>query len=159
MRISDQKKLKDQFTKACQKKTSSARKNWSAENPTWGHCAVVALTVQDIYGGDIVRVTYKTRDGVSGSHYFNIMPDTSRLDLTFDQFPPGTEFQPKNPWFMSNSELLKHTDDYLKSKGFRGTVRAYMLGHKDTKKRYKAYTRTLKNKTSAYTDTAKMRIT
>jgi len=59
---------------------------WSAQNPSWGQCAVTALLVQDILGGGLVRTVV---DGF-GSHYYNRLPDGRELDLTRSQFPAGT---------------------------------------------------------------------
>lgn len=60
---------------------TSADDRWSPENPALGQCAVTALVVQDIYGGDLLRVV---NEGVS--HYFNRLPNGVELDLTRGQF-------------------------------------------------------------------------
>lgn len=71
-----------------------------------GQCAVTALLVQDLLGGDIVRGLL-TRpsdlvgDGASaeflnktGSHYWNRIPDMGDVDLTLSQFPPWCRIYP-----------------------------------------------------------------
>lgn len=65
--------------------TSADPDGWTPENPTFGQCAVTALLVQDIHGGELLR-------GKVGqvSHYWNRLPDGSELDLTWEQFPAGT---------------------------------------------------------------------
>lgn len=58
-------------------------KDWSEDNPAFGQCAVTALLIQEIYGGELLR-TYV--EGF-GSHYYNLLPDGTTVDLTSDQFP------------------------------------------------------------------------
>lgn len=90
--------------------TSSA-KAWSPENPTEGQCAVTALVVQDALGGSIVRVEY-TDTGLSGSHYFNRLPNGADLDLTCGQF----------------------TAPIFRNRQWRS--REYLLSNEDTRRRY-----------------------
>lgn len=60
---------------------------WSPENPARGQCAVTALVVQDLLGGEIliaeVHHTDATRQGV---HYWNRISDGVEMDLTREQF-------------------------------------------------------------------------
>lgn len=85
-----------QFSKAvpevCAIDTAAAGGNgWQPSNPTWGHCAVVALWAQNFYGGGLVRVDLVgTPFANQQSHYYN---DTSSpligesaIDLTSGQF-------------------------------------------------------------------------
>ena len=58
-----------------------------AATKSYGQCAVTALIVQDHLGGDLMRTT---ADGVS--HYFNLLPDGTTVDLTRDQFPVTTRY-------------------------------------------------------------------
>ena len=61
---------------------------WSPENPARGHCAVAALTVNDLFGGELLLATVE-RDGVrTGYHYWNRLAGLD-VDLTADQFLPG----------------------------------------------------------------------
>lgn len=69
--------------------TSSDPELWSPANPAWGQCAVTALVVQDEMGGDIVWARAELPDGRRISHYFNRVSGRE-LDLTREQFPPGT---------------------------------------------------------------------
>jgi hypothetical protein len=64
--------------------TSAQPDEWTAQNPALGQCAVTALIVQDVCGGDLLRSTV---DGIS--HYWNRLPSGAELDLTFEQFGPG----------------------------------------------------------------------
>lgn len=49
--------------------------------PSAGHCAVVAVLVRNIFGGDMVSTKI---DGKS--HWYNRLPDGMYIDLTGDQF-------------------------------------------------------------------------
>jgi hypothetical protein len=55
---------------------------WVFDCPSLDQCAVTALVVQDILGGELLRC--ETREG--DSHYWNRLPDGSELDLTKQQF-------------------------------------------------------------------------
>ena len=59
--------------------TSSA---WCPENAALGQCAVTALIVQDLLGGDLIR----SKVAQDVSHYWNRLPDGNELDLTRSQF-------------------------------------------------------------------------
>jgi len=37
----------------CSKDTSSDPANWTKDNPTYGHCAIVSVLAQDKFGGII----------------------------------------------------------------------------------------------------------
>ncbi len=68
--------------------TSSDPERWTRENPLWGHCAVVALIVQDYFGGDLLRAPLHQLPefALMGSHYWNRLPDGREVDLTHEQF-------------------------------------------------------------------------
>ena len=65
---------------------------WNPERPSTGHCAVVALLVQDVFGGDLIRATGVNADGPV-VHYWTKTPDYGPLDLTADQFVGGAVFE------------------------------------------------------------------
>jgi hypothetical protein len=72
----------------CIRSTSADEDGWTSENPLWGHCAVVALLVQDEWGGEILRASL---EGVPEfaqmrSHYSNRLPDGRNVDLSRSQF-------------------------------------------------------------------------
>lgn len=89
--------------------TAQDASRWTPDNPTFGHCAVAALLVQDTMGGDLMRVLV---DG--DSHYFNRLPSGTLVDVTVSQFG-GREI------------------DYTAAE-IRG--RDYVLGFPDTARRY-----------------------
>ncbi len=69
------------------KKTSSSPDRWTTDNPALGQCAVTALLLQDMAGGEILKTDIKG----FGSHYWNMLvyPEdvTIDYDLTRGQFP------------------------------------------------------------------------
>lgn len=78
--------LESAINAACQRDTCFPleSKYWCKENPIFGHCALSAVAVQRIYGGEIIKDTSK-------HHYFNRLPDGKEFDLTSGQFPEGIE--------------------------------------------------------------------
>jgi hypothetical protein len=68
----------------CARESSADPEGWSSECPLWGHCLVIALLVQDIYGGTLLRQSLRGVEGFEhfGSHYSNRLPDDRDLDLT-----------------------------------------------------------------------------
>ena len=85
--------------------------SWSADNPSAGQCAITALVVQDIYGGDI----YSCKVG-RNSHFINMIDDKI-VDLTADQFGGVEKIQ------------------YIKG-SFKLRTRESLLKNKDVKERY-----------------------
>ncbi len=67
--------------KAWCRETSVDPEKWTPDNPAYGQCAVTALVIQDLLGGDLLRGTV---NGVS--HYWNRLPDGTEIDLTKSQF-------------------------------------------------------------------------
>ncbi|MDQ6730583.1 MAG: hypothetical protein M3022_09835 [Actinomycetota bacterium] len=60
---------------------------WSPENPARGQCAVTALVVQDLLGGEILIAEVHHTDGTRQSvHYWNRISDGVEVDLTREQF-------------------------------------------------------------------------
>ncbi len=58
---------------------------WSTDNPSRGHCAVAALTLHDLLGGDLLLATVD-RDGEHiGYHWWNRVGGVD-IDLTRGQF-------------------------------------------------------------------------
>lgn len=60
----------------------TAAGEWSQENPSLNQCAVTALVVQDLFGGDLLRCEMTN----GNSHYWNRLPDGTELDLSKEQF-------------------------------------------------------------------------
>jgi len=114
MNMSELKKL---LRKSWTKKTSKDPRNWTPKNPAWGQCAVTALVVQDFFGGELRRgiVEINEKDvSLYLSHYWNLLPDGKKKDLTKEQFPKGTVIPRKG----------------------EPQSRDYVLSFPDTRKRY-----------------------
>lgn len=61
---------------------------WSATNPSRGHCAVAALTINDLLGGDLLVATVETDGKQTGYHWWNRLNGVD-LDMTRTQFLPN----------------------------------------------------------------------
>lgn len=77
--------------------TSDDPDRWSPENPALGQCAVSALIIRALYGGDIVIATVLDRDGqrTPDGHAWNVLPSGEQVDFTFDQFVDGEGLGPE----------------------------------------------------------------
>jgi hypothetical protein len=52
---------------------------WSTDNPARGQCAVTALVVQDLLGGELLLAEVRNADGSrQGLHYWNRLANGSR---------------------------------------------------------------------------------
>jgi len=72
--------------------TSDDPDEWSEANPARGQCAVTALLVRELFGGDIL-VANVLRDGRRiERHAWNRLPSGLTLDLTREQFVNGESF-------------------------------------------------------------------
>lgn len=69
--------------------TTTANEVFVPENPSAGQCAVTALLVQDLLGGDLLWGEVQTPAGDRVSHYWNRV-DGTEYDLTREQFPEGS---------------------------------------------------------------------
>ena len=67
--------------------TSSDPDGWTPENPLWGHCAIVSLLAQEIFGGELVKASLKDHPQYSHirSHIWNRIDGEDR-DFTQDQY-------------------------------------------------------------------------
>jgi hypothetical protein len=110
-------KFRDVSTKCCSKETSFVPEYWNKNNPTLGHCAVIALIAQDIFGGELLRASLKeTKFAYEKTHYWNLLPDTSEVDFTEEQF------MGKKPKLMGEIRTREH-----------------ILSNKQTKQRYQLF--------------------
>lgn len=79
--------FKELLPKICDKKTSSDPNGWMPENPLWGHCAVVSLVAQNLFGGKIARASLQDTEFENlRSHYWNLLPNGIGEDFTVSQF-------------------------------------------------------------------------
>lgn len=77
-------KFKEILTRVVAKDTSAHPDEWTPQNPFLGHCTVVSLLAQDIFGGEVVRVDLRTVPGFEDIawHSWNILPDGRVIDFT-----------------------------------------------------------------------------
>ena len=84
--------------------TSDDPDEWSELNPARGQCAVTALLVRELLGGEIL-VANVLRDGRRVErHAWNRLPSGLTLDLTREQFVNGERFGEPSP----EEPLLTH---------------------------------------------------
>ena len=63
---------------------------WSPANPARGQCAVTALVIQDLLGGELLLADVTHADGTrQGVHFSNRLAGGAELDLTREQFTAG----------------------------------------------------------------------
>ena len=76
--------------------TSDDPAGWSEGHRAVGQCAVSALVVRAIYGGEIVIATVLDRDGepTPDGHAWNVLPSGEPVDFSFDQFRDGEQLGP-----------------------------------------------------------------
>src|SRR3989344_4637066 len=95
------------IVRACSLETSSDPNNWTPENPLYGHCAVVALLVQEEFGGKLLRASLENVGGYEQmrSHYWNLLPIGAEVDLTAGQFRGSDrDLVPKGETFKKTRE-------------------------------------------------------
>ncbi len=73
--------LRPYLLDAWRAETSVVPIDWSPSNPAVGQCAVTALVVQDLFGGELLRGNI-----VGGTHYWNLLSNGREVDLTVEQF-------------------------------------------------------------------------
>ena len=76
--------------------TSDDPDKWTPENAALGQCAVSALVIRALYGGEIVIATVLDRDRerTPDGHAWNVLPSGEEVDFTFDQFRDGEQLAP-----------------------------------------------------------------
>jgi hypothetical protein len=108
---------------AC-RETSAVPKYWSKNNPTSGHCAVVALFAQKIFGGNLLRADLKgTPFEYLKSHFWNIFPNGKEYDFTKLQFD-GQELVLKGEG-RKREDLLKNENTMYRYKLFTENFRKF----------------------------------
>lgn len=113
----------------CDKETSQDPDHWRPENPLCGHCAVVALIAQDLFGGELLRgsLTEIPEFSYMRSHYWNRLADGTEIDFTAPQF----------------------SSSYPGNLKAEVRARSYVLFYPETVKRYELLVSRLKKITSS----------
>ncbi len=99
----------------CDEQTSMDPEGWRPDNPLWGHCAVVSLVAQRLFGGTLMRASLEdTTYAESRSHYINEFDNSNRYDYTAGQFVHG----------------------YPEDLQYEERTREYLLSSSETSRRY-----------------------
>ncbi len=104
----------------CAKDTSADPSGWTEDNKTWGHCALVAVLTQELYGGDIWRASLLHIPLLAHvrSHYGNWLSGRALLDLTAVQFIPEYPTPLKYELY-SREHILGHPKTLARYRAFR----------------------------------------
>ena len=115
--------------KICRKDTSADPDNWTPDNPLWGHCAIVAVLVQDLFDGTILRASLEgTPFAHMRSHYWNDFCGIS-VDFTADQFDDSYP-QRLRPEVSSREHILdQHPDTTMRYNRLKERLYKKMFGH------------------------------
>lgn len=86
--VEDLQKILKLILASCAKETSSDPDNWSESNPLHGHCAIIAILMNKLIGGKIMRASLESVKGYEQmrSHYWNLLPNGIEIDLSSGQF-------------------------------------------------------------------------
>lgn len=88
--------------------------DWHPDNPSWGHCDVTALVVQDLLGGEMVMAEVYVADGSQrGYHWWNKLASGLELDLTLEQFRRGETLRNVQIKQRPPGPLPRRWDEYL----------------------------------------------
>lgn len=103
---------------------TSSNEDWSYDLPEAGQCAVTALIVQDILGGELRRAL------VNGeSHYWNRLDDGTVIDLTRSQFTTPLVIEDevvRDREYVLSSPRTKHRYETLRWR-LRDVLASYVL--------------------------------
>ena len=77
---------------AWSRETSDDPDEWSEDNPARGHCAVTALLLRELLGGEILIANVIHNGRRIERHAWNRLPSGLVVDLTRDQFRSGEAF-------------------------------------------------------------------
>lgn len=102
-------KFQEIIPKICNADTCNPPKDWKPENPTMGHCAIVSILAQELFGGIIVRVSLEgTPYEKFKSHYLNVI-NSKEYDFTLNQFKTNPYIN-KERKEKTREELLSNLD-------------------------------------------------
>jgi hypothetical protein len=84
--------LRPLIERAWSRETTYSPDEWPGHDPAWGQCAVTAVLLQRLLGGDLLMGTACLPCGRETNHFWNRL-DGVEVDLTARQFPVGTELR------------------------------------------------------------------
>ena len=135
MNIHDQALTVEQFKhilpELCAADTSLDSSCWHEKHPTYGHCAVVALLAQELFGGTLLRISLDKLPSLVpfNSHYFNKLADNTIVDFTIDQFEGNlpTDLLPEK---RDREHLLKNSDTLDRVHTLKLRFNTYLIKNK-----------------------------
>lgn len=109
--------FRERVEAAWSQESSYCPEDWGKTDPAWGQCAVTAVLLQDVWGGELVRGwAVNKRELIHTRHYWNHINGMD-VDLTWRQFPVGTKIIEReittrkqllaNRWMRERYEILK----------------------------------------------------
>lgn len=102
------------------RETSYSPKEWSRKQPSSGQCAVTALVLQDLLGGDLIRAR------INGHEHYWIRLDGSDVDLTREQFGRIVSEEPLPP--VSRQFVLSFPDTHRRYRALKKSVQVALRG-------------------------------
>jgi len=127
-------KFEEMLPKICNRETSSNPTGWRSENPLYGHCAVVSLLAQDLFGGELLRISLEgTAFAEMKSHYYNVLPKSGLRDFTRTQFggQPPDIFESQT---RERSHLLSNPDTKKRFEILRTRFLSFLTVEKEARK-------------------------
>lgn len=112
------------ISKSWGRDTSNDWKGWSQSSPSYGQCAVTSLVVQDYFGGRLMRVDVIKGGSVTGSHYYNELPNGRIVDFTIGQFGKDVSFGP--PAERTREYVLSNTGTSIRYKLLSENVKMWL---------------------------------
>ena len=106
---------KEYFSKFWSKDTSHYD-DWGIDNQSYGQCAISAIAIQEIMGGEIAKINI----GETKTHYFNII-NGNVYDITKDQFQFPVQYSPNQ--IVSKEHLLSNQKTAKRYKLFYENLR------------------------------------
>jgi hypothetical protein len=100
----------------------ASKEKWTKENPTLGQCAITALIVNDLFGGQIVS-------NREYHHYWNILEDGTVIDFTKEQWGDITieTYEPTTREYILFSERGREFRTLERYQLLRKTIEREML--------------------------------
>ena len=109
--------LEKKLLSAWSRETSYLPDEWSTENPARWQCAVTAIVVQELFGGDILKCNVS---GEGSSHFYNIVRNGELVDFTRSQFNEDSIFSADK--IVTLESIFSHPDTVLRYKKLKGLL-------------------------------------
>lgn len=97
--------LREVIARCWARDTSDDPDEWTEDNRTRGQCAVTALVIRELLGGEILMADVNGSHIPGERHAWNRLPSGEEVDLTLDQFRAGERLGAAavdEPWVLDN---------------------------------------------------------